>query len=163
MNRTPEISMNDRAHLGILTVSLGLSLMGTLLENVPAQAQACTALRPIGGQGYEVRKRIDGRPGGVLVSNNWNTDFVVPSGVRFSYYAITITPENNADYDISIHFKYPNNTSDTLFQNGSVQMNRWQPWRLDLQSPTGRQPFQINTRIGGTNGNFYRVRVSACR
>lgn len=155
--------MSDRIRLGLLAVMVGGSCTSGLFMSAPAQAQNCTALRAIGAQGYEVRKRIDGRPGGVLVGNNWNTDFIVPAGIRFSFYAVTITPENNANYDISIHFKYPNNTSDTLFQNGSVAMTRWQPWRLDLQSPTGRQPFQVNTRIGGANGNVYRVRVSACR
>jgi len=155
--------MADRMPVGLTVLWVSLGMTASLLPINSVYAQTCTALRPVGGQGSEVRKRIDGRPGGILVGNNWNTDFVVPAGVRFSYYAVTITPENNANYNISIHFKYPNNTSDTLFQNGSVQMARWQPWRLDLQSPTGRQPFQINTRIGGANGNFYRVRVSACR
>lgn len=155
--------MFNRTLFATTAAVLGLGVATPFVAQAPVQADTCTPLKPVGGQGFEVRKRIDGRPGGLVVSNNWNTDFIVPGGIRFKYYAVTITAENTANYDISIHFRYPNNTSDTVFQNGSVGLTRWQPWRLELQSPTGRQPFQVNTRIGGTNGNVYRVRVSGCR
>ena len=155
--------MLKRTLLTIATSGFGLGFISTLMIHLPAHADTCTALPVLGGQGFEVRKRIDGRPGGILVGNNWNTDFVVPTGIRFNYYAVTITPENDARYDVSVHFKYPNSTSDTVFQNGDVQLARWNAWRMNLQSPTGRQPYQVNLRIGGANGNVYRARVSACR
>jgi hypothetical protein len=147
----------------IASAIFGLGLSSSVFIQLPAQADVCTAFRVIGGQGTEVRKRIDGRPGGAVKSNNWNTDFVVPGGVRYDYYSIITTAENAAEYDVSVHFKYANNTSDTLFQNGRVLLDRGKPWILNLQSPTGRQPYQVNLRIGGKNGNVYRAKVAGCR
>jgi hypothetical protein len=155
--------MLKRTFFAVAASVLGLGLTSTLIVHLPVQAQSCRPLRVVDGRGFEVRKRIDGRPGGVIVSNNWNTDFAVPPGVRFRSYAVSITPENDAPYDISIHFKYPNNSSSTVFQNNSLKLARWRSWNRTFQSPTSRQPYQINLRIGGTNGNFYRARVSACQ
>jgi len=154
--------MFNQALLGIAMTSVGLGFASTLMVSLPAQADTCTPLRVVGGQGFEVRKRIE-RRGGIVTSNNWNTDFIVPGGVRFNYYTITITAENTANYNVAAHFKYPDNSSSTVFENGSLPLQQWKPRSLNVKSPTGRQPFQVNLRIGGNNGNVYRARISACR
>jgi hypothetical protein len=62
----------------LLSLSLGSS----------AQAETCYPLDVIGGDGTTVTKTVS--PFSTLVtSNNWNTDFVVPSDRVFSSYEAT--------------------------------------------------------------------------
>jgi hypothetical protein len=42
----------------------------------------------------------------VAQANNENTDFAVPTGVRFASYTAQFLPENNANYQGDLYFKY---------------------------------------------------------
>jgi hypothetical protein len=147
-----------RAFAGMAFVALPLvTLMG---PSQPTQAQAaCIALKEITTGQTVVRKQIST---GALGNNNWNTDFAVPVGVAFSSYTVRIVPENNANYQITINLKYNNRSSSTVFKR-TVPLLRFNPFVQNFRSPTARQPFQINTNIGGDRNNAYSVSAFACR
>jgi len=45
----------------------------------------------------------------------------------------------------------------------AVPMKRGETYSLPFQSPTGRQPYQINFNINGMNNNAYTIAVMACK
>ncbi|WP_448573284.1 hypothetical protein [Trichothermofontia sp.] len=160
------------------TVGQVVGLMGGLgvcfsLSGLPpaiAQTQAastdpnssCQYLREISTGQTHIRKRINTPTVGIVRSNNWNTDFAVPAGTPFSFYVAVMTPENNAQYDATINMIYPDRSSSTAFER-RVPLERGRTYSLPFQSPTGRQPHQINFRIGGANNNAYTISALACQ
>jgi hypothetical protein len=143
--------------------TIGIALNTTL----PATAQqACVPLRAVEGNGETtVRKRISS-PGVVPgVNNNWNTDFAVPTGRRFTSYIATITPENAAAYNVGVNLKYNNNTSREVYRQDRIELSRNVPYQIRANTPPGttRQPYQVNLNVSGTFGNTYQARVFACQ
>jgi hypothetical protein len=61
---------------------------------LPTHAETCTPLSLVGGQGSEVTKTVSGPtlpgPFGIKIKrNNWNTDWAVPGGRKFSRFVAT--------------------------------------------------------------------------
>lgn len=126
------------------------------------QGSSCQYLREISTGQTHIRKRINTPTVGIVRSNNWNTDFAVPAGTPFSFYVAVMTPENNAQYDATINMIYPDRSSSTAFER-RVPLERGRTYSLPFQSPTARQPHQINFRIGGANNNAYTISALACQ
>ena len=95
-------------------------------------------------------------------NSNANTDFAVPTGVRFSSYIAQMTPENNSRYQADVYLKYNDGTSSQAVSR-PVEARRFYLYNQPFRTPTGRQPFQINTRIKGSRNTAYRVSVLACQ
>jgi len=104
-----------------------------------------------------IRKQID-----AIGKNNFNTDFAVPSGVKFASFKGVMVPENDGKYGVTINLKYSDNSVNSAFQK-NVEMKRGETYSLPFQSPTGRQPYQINFNINGMNNNAYTIAVMACK
>lgn len=150
----------DRPLSKALIVLLGLSI--PLVSHSRANAaERCISFRPIGASGYEVRKTVSSAGVTPGVRNNWDTDFVVPGGVRFTRYIATITSELPANYNIIQNFKYGDRTSRQVFRRDDARLVGGVPFQVQVV-PSGRQPFQVNMNISGRQGSVYRVRASGC-
>ncbi len=128
----------------------------------PAQAQSF----PIAPKGCVYLKEITtNRPfiRKVIASNNSNanTDFAVPTGVRWATYVGRLIPENNATYTAEANLKY-NDNSTAQAVNRTIQARRFYRYDQPFRTPTDRQPFQINARITGDRNTAYQVAVLAC-
>jgi hypothetical protein len=147
--------------LTLTGVTLTLISMTPLTSLQPAQAQpiGCIYLREVttGRTSIEKQASIEG-----LGDNNWNTDFAVPAGMRFSYFIGRVYPQNNANYRVTINLKYPNDTASEVFQK-EVPMQRFRLFSKNFWSPTARQPYQVNMNVGSAVNNAYSVAVLACR
>lgn len=142
----------------------GSGVSGLLGLQVQAQAsEDCIAFRPLGSDGYVVRKSVSSTGVTPGVRNNWDTDFVVPGGKRFIRYIATITSETPDNYNIISNFKFPDNTTAQVFRRDGVRLVGGVPFQIVGDPPaSARQPFQINMNVSGRQGATYRLSVSGC-
>lgn len=125
--------------------------------------ETCIAFRPLGSQTYEVTKSVSSTGVTPGVRNNWDTDFVVPPGTKFTRYIATITSEIPENYNIIINFRFANNTARQVFRRDGVRLVGGVPFQIIGDPPPGaNQPIQINTNINSRQGATYRVSVSGC-
>ncbi len=129
-------------------------------------APVCTPLKVVEGTGTTVAKKISAPgvplPYGLKKSDNWNTDFEVTS--PGSTYVADIVAQNLGNYRISMYLKYPDNTSDKVFdQDVSLQNN--QKYTIRGSSRMNMSPYQVNLFVGGIPvvGNSYTAKVYACK
>ncbi len=144
-------------------LGVGASLFLGLSFAFSTRAETCTALKVIGGKGYQVKKNVS--PISTLVTNNnWNTDFAVPGGRSFNRYIATIIPENNANYDVKLNLKYSDNRVSESERRDNVAVKVHRPLRLEGIPLSVGEPFQINVFVGGISaiGNTYTVSVAGC-
>lgn len=143
-----------------LVLGLALTPM-TVLTQTNAQSgelpKNCQYLKEISTNQTQIRKKIE-----AIASNNFNTDFAVPTGIKFASFKGVMLPENNATYGVTINLKYADKSVSTAFRK-NVPMKRGETYSLPFQSPTGRQPYQINLNINGDNNNVYTIAVMACK
>lgn len=126
-------------------------------------AETCQAFRPLGSSGYEVSKSVSSTGVTPGVRNNWDTDFVVPTGTRFTRYIATITSQTPENYNVIINFRFGDNTAQQVFRRDGVRLVGGVPFQIIGEPPSStRQPIQINTNIRGRQGATYRVGVSGC-
>jgi len=122
------------------------------------EATTCVPLQEVTTGENEVRKRIENRS---VLGNNWHTDFVVPNDTNFSYFVALVTPENNGPYWMDVHLRQSHGGSEKVFSE-RADLQAGTTVSIPFESPTGRQPAVVNTRLGGVNGNFYTIAVAAC-
>ncbi len=144
--------------------TLATSVSLPFVLNAPAQAdETCVAFRPMGSQTYEVRKTVSATGVTPGFRNNWDTDFVVPPGTRFTRYIATITSDTPENYNIIFNFRFADNTARQVFRRDGVRLVGGVPFQIIGEPPPGaKQPIQINTNISGRQGATYRVSVSGC-
>jgi len=131
---------------------------------LPANAQTCRLLRVVEGKGaYSLQKKVSAAST-PLSPSNWNTDFAVPSGQRFSSYAATIRAKNGGNYSIQMNLKYANGTSDKVFDK-KVSLKDNEALNLSGSPRLNSEPYQVNVVVGGipVTGNSYTVATSGCR
>lgn len=139
---------------------LGLTSIGVVAatkDQATELPKNCQYLKEVATNQTHIRKQID-----AIGKNNFNTDFAVPSGVKFASFKGVMVPENDGKYGVTINLKYPDNSVNSAFQK-NVEMKRGETYSLPFQSPTGRQPYQINFNINGMNNNAYMIAVMACK
>jgi len=154
------------ASLAFLPSTLAMEAPSTPASNAEVMAQtrptptteSCVALQEVTTGVTEVRKRIENR---VVARNNWHTDWLVPNNRQFSYFVAFINAENTGPYQLDIHMRLPQGGSEPAF-TGRADVTAGTSYVIPFQSPTGRQPAVINTRVGGVNGNFYTISVAGC-
>jgi hypothetical protein len=147
-----------------------LALAFTLgVEAGAAQAQSCTFLQPIGGNGATpiVSKSV-GR-GKLFGKTNWNTDFIVdkPYG-SYKLFFTANSSDANAMYPVEGFMKFSDGSN---LQVINTQMNppigtgkMFGPFA----SVPGKQTSQINFKVGASSdpnalGFSYRISVQGCR
>jgi len=160
-----------------LVVSVGLGVLGASAQatsQILADADEASEMEAIAGEDpldacvlleevttgqTEIRKRIENR---IITQGNWSTDFVVPSGQEFSYFVAILSPEHNAPYELIVNFKHREAPTVEQVYSNRADLEEGEVYAVPLQSSTNRQPFQVNTRVGGTNGDVYTIAVAAC-
>jgi len=150
-----------------LLSALGITVAtGLFTAAAPAVAQGavaagqCVALKVVEGGGSTlVRKSIKK---GAFGPGNLNTDFAIPTGLRFDYYVLEFLPENNEHYDGSVTMKNADGSSSTAY-SGSGNLTRGKTYYMPFRSPTLTQPYQLNLWVGSGENNSYQARIWACR
>jgi hypothetical protein len=160
-----------------LVVSMGLGMLGASAQatsQILADAHEAAEMEAIAGEDpldscvlleevttgqTEIRKRIENR---IITQGNWSTDFVVPSVQEFSYFVAILSPEHNAPYELIVNFKHRDAPTVEQVYSNRADLEEGEVYAIPLQSSTNRQPFQVNTRVGGTNGDVYTIAVAAC-
>ncbi len=149
--------------LGTLTLFLSVA--------VSVNAQTCTPLAIVKGEGTSVTKRIS-PPNAQTIPKlpvgyrgNWDTDFVVPHNSNFSQYIATIRSESTepAEYRIKMYLKYSDDTADETFDQ-EVPLQPGQSVEAVGRPRAGNQPYQINVNVGGYEsiGYSYTLSVEGC-
>lgn len=131
----------------------------------PSQAQTtgdasrsnCVYLREITTGKSVIRKRV------ATANTNANVDFAVPTGIAFTSYVAEFLPENNSRFQVAVNFKYNDNTSSNAISRDINPARRFFLYNVELRTPTGRQPFQVNTNVLGQRNTAYSVAVLACQ
>lgn len=145
-----------------LSASLSLGVLSAIssvnAQPKPTNDNQCIPLREVTTDKTEIRKQVQVT---LLRRDNWNTDFGVPGGKNFSFFVGNMTPENTANYDVTINLLFANGATESAFSR-NVPMQKGETYSLTFQSSTGQQPFRINARIGGANNNAYTISVAAC-
>lgn len=123
----------------------------------PSTGANCVYLREVTTGKSAIRKRI------ATGNSNANVDFAVPSEIRFTSYVAEFVPENNTRYRVTVNFRYSDNSSSTPISRDLNPAERFSLYSVQVQSPTNRQPFQINSNVRGDRNTVYSVSVLACQ
>ncbi|WP_245927613.1 hypothetical protein [Aphanothece hegewaldii] len=123
-------------------------------EQIPKN---CQELKEITTNQTHIRKKIDS-----VGRKNYNADFAVPAGEKFTSFKAVMLPENDATYGVTINLKYGDQSVSTALQK-NVQMKRGETYTLPFQSSTEKQPYQVNFNISGANNNAYTISLMACK
>jgi hypothetical protein len=151
------------------TIILGI-LASSFSLNLPVQAETCTPISLVGGQGSEITKTvaqptIPGPFGVKITRNNWNTDWAVPGGAIFNRYVTTITSSDGGTFDIMMFLKYSDQTEDEFFNRRRVELSAGKPLTIEGTPRPEEQPFQVNLFVNGvaSMGETYTASVVGCR
>ena len=147
--------------LGASATLLGTHVKADTVPELLAQAEpepTCVDLQEVTTGQTQIRKQI--RPG-FLGPGNINVDFSVPSTQEFEFYEVTFMPENDANYRVAINFRYPDGSQSNVW-SGSGDAQGGETYSRQFRSPTGEQPFLINTSVAGERNIAYTISVSAC-
>jgi hypothetical protein len=157
--------MKKLAGVAIATALASYGFVPLLGAADSAQAQTCRPLAVVNGQGTTVEKKISPPgsplPYGQAFRNNWNTDFVVNN--RAQRYIAKIVAINGGKYRVAMHLKYPNNTSDKVYEQ-TLTLTDGKAVTISGSPRTDQTPYQVNILVGGVPvvGNSYRASVAAC-
>jgi len=139
------------------SVVIGAVVMG----GMPVVAETCTPLQVVGGKGStQITKKIS-PPSTLVTSNNWNTDFIVPSRQTFERFVARVTPRNTGDYAMQFNLKYNNDSADKVFDN-QVSLKAFQTQTMRAYPRQGVEPYQVNLVVGKAIGNVYTAKVFGC-
>jgi hypothetical protein len=142
---------------GAILVLSSMAVLADTNNRATELPRNCQYLKEVATNQTRIRKTID-----ALIGKNFNTDFAVPAAMKFASFKAIMTPENDGTYGVTVNLKYPDNSVNSAFQK-NVEMKRGKTYSLPFQSPTGRQPYQINLNINGANNNVYTIAVMACK
>lgn len=131
---------------------------------LPANAEVCTRLGVVEGKGTVTIQKKVSVPGTPTSRSNWNTDFAVPGGTRFTRYVATIVPINGGKYKLQMNLKYSNKTADKVYDK-TVEVRDRQTITMSGSPRLNASPYQVNISVGGVEavGNSYTASVSGCR
>jgi hypothetical protein len=146
-----------------------LAALALLPQALPAQAETCTFLQPIGGNGTTpiVSKSV-GR-GKLIGKTNWNTDFIVNQPYSsYKFFFTANSSDAGAQYPVEGYMKF---TDGSNLQVINTQMHP--PMGTGkmfgpFPAVPGKQAAQMNFKVGASNdpgalGFSYRISVQGCR
>ena len=164
--------MNSSAHsrsrtsriLPITLLACGLAGLGAL----PARAQTCQFLAPVGGNGVTniVTKTIS--PGTPLPFSrpNWNTDFFVTQPYSFYKFFFTANSSVSATYPIQGYLKFTDGSNlQVINESFAPQVGTGRQW--EASAVPGKTVSQVNFKVGASadqaaTGFTYRISVQGC-
>lgn len=154
--------MAATSRLALSLLACGLASLSTL----PAQAQTCTFLQPVGGNGVTpiVTKTISA--GNPLGRPNWNTDFFVTQ--PYSSYKLFFTANSSvsATYPIQAYLKFSDGSNLRVY-DGNVTPRPGTGGSIDVPAVPGKMATQVNIKVGASSnmaatGFTYRISVQGC-
>jgi hypothetical protein len=149
--------------LVLLVAGVGLAQAGA------SQAQTCTFLQPIGGNGVSpiVSKSV-GR-GKLIGKTNWNTDFFVTQPYSsYKFFFTANSSDAKAQYPVQGYLKFSDGSNlqviNTLMHPPMGTGRMFGPF----PAVPGKQISQVNFKVGASNdpgalGFSYRISVQGCR
>jgi hypothetical protein len=135
---------------------------------VPAQAETCTFLQPIGGDGVtSIVSKTVGR-GKLIGKTNWNTDFIVDreyNSYKFFFTANSSDPK--AQYPVEGFMKFSDGSNLQLFNVMMSPPIGTGKMFGPFQAVPGKEASQMNFKVGASNdpgalGFSYRISVQGC-
>jgi hypothetical protein len=151
------------------TLAVTLATAGlTTLVSPTAQAQQCTPLQVVGTNQTSITKTVSPAAAIALpgIRTNWNTDWVVPGDAGYEQFQARITTEEGVeDLNVDMYLKYPDQTADQVFNEGTVVVGPEEPLTLSATSRRDLSPYQVNLRVGDidSEGVTYTATVYGCR
>lgn len=156
-----------------VTTVLGI-LASIVSLNLPVQAETCTPIPVVGGQGNTITKTVSpptipagplGMLGVDITRNNWNTDWAVPGDVKFRRFIVTITSNDGGPFDIKMYLKYSDQTASEFYNTEGVQLQPNNPLKLEATPRPEDEPYQVNLFVNGLEslGKTYTASVVGCR
>lgn len=155
-----------------LTILSGLTSF--LCFYLPVQAETCTPIPVVGGEGNSITKTVSpptipagplGMVGIDVTRNNWNTDWAVPGDASFSRYLVTVASNDEGPFEIRMYLKYSDQTADEFFNNEAVRFQPNKPLKIMAQPVPDDEPYQVNLFVNGIDalGKTYTASVVGCR
>ncbi len=138
------------------------------LSPVPARAETCTFLNPVGGNGTSpiVTKTVS--PGNPLPFGrpNWNTDFYVTQQYRYFKLFFTANSSVSATYPIQAYLKFSDGSNLQVY-NSNVTPTPGTGGSIRVAGYPGKMVNQVNIKVGATDnmaatGFTYRISVQGC-
>lgn len=140
--------------------------------SLPVNAQTCTPLAVVKGEGTSVTKRVSPPNAGILpvvpvgYRGNWDTDFAIAGNANYDYFVGTIqsASEDPADFKIQMFLKYSDGTADRVF-NEVVNLQPNESQQMRGRPRSGDLPYQVNLNVGGAEaiGHSYTIWVEGCK
>lgn len=159
---TPASRFSVRRLLPASLLACGLASFATL----PAQAQTCTFLQPVGGNGVTpiVTKTVG--PGNPFGRPNWNTDFFVTQPYRSYKLFFTADSSVSATYPIQAYLKFSDGSNLRVY-NGNFTPTPGTGGSIDVPAVPGKMATQVNIKVGASTnmaatGFTYRISVQGC-
>jgi hypothetical protein len=147
------------AAAGVAAMAMGASVL-------PAAAQSCQFLQPVGGNGVTpiITKTIG--PGNPFGRPNWNTDFFVTQ--PYSSYKLFFTANSSvsATYPIEAYLKFTDGSNlQVVNESYAPQVGTGRQW--NIPTTPGKTVSQVNFKIGASadqaaTGFTYRISVQGC-
>ncbi len=135
---------------------------------VPAQAETCTFLQPIGGDGVTpIVSKTVGR-GKLIGKTNWNTDFIVDRPYSsYKFFFTANSSDSKAQYPVEGFMKFSDGSNLQLFNVMMSPPIGTGKMFGPFQAVPGKQASQMNFKVGASNdpgalGFSYRISVQGC-
>lgn len=151
------------------TLAIALSTAGLMaLAPSTSQAQQCVPLQVVGTNQTSITKTVS--PAAPLaipgIRTNWNTDWVVPGDMTYDQFQARITTETGVeDLNVDMYLKYPDQTSDLVYNPEEVVISPEEPLTLSASPREDLSPYQVNLRVGDADSEntTYTATVYGCR
>lgn len=152
-----------------------IGLLASIMSlNLSVQAETCTPIPLVGGEGNTVTKTVSpptipAGPLGIIGvdvnRNNWNTDWAVPGAVQFRRFIVTVTSEDGGPFDIRMYLKYSDQTAGEFYNQEGVKFQANQPLKIEAEPRPKDEPYQVNLFVNGVEslGKTYTASVVGCR
>ena len=154
-------------HATVRSMSMALAACsGVWASALPASAQSCQFLSPVGGNGVTpiVTKTVSaGNPFG---RPNWNTDFFVNQPFSSYKFFFTANSSVSATYPIQGYLKFTDGSNlQVINESYAPQVGTGRQW--SIPAVPGKTVSQLNFKIGASadqaaTGFTYRISTQGC-
>ncbi|QNI70833.1 hypothetical protein CyaNS01_01701 [Cyanobium sp. NS01] len=162
------IQSSSKQRLQSLVGSSAAALTLALASATTVQAETCSFLQPIGGDGQTpvVSKTVSRAK--LLGRTNWNTDFIVDRPYqKYKFFFTANSSDANAEYPVEGYMKFTDGTSLQVINASMTPPVGTGKEFGPFDAVPGKQASQMNFKVGASNdpgalGFSYRISVQGC-
>ncbi|WP_228008972.1 hypothetical protein [Cyanobium sp. LEGE 06113] len=162
------IQSSSKQRLQSLVGGSAAALTLALTSATTAQAETCSFLQPIGGDGQTpvVSKTVSRAK--LLGRTNWNTDFIVDRPYqKYKFFFTANSSDANAEYPVEGYMKFTDGTSLQVINASMTPPVGTGKEFGPFAAVPGKQASQMNFKVGASNdpgalGFSYRISVQGC-